>query len=204
MELRFEETNLPEDVSREMANENVTLGAIHVPKVVKVLMVGVSKLLGDIKSTERAKAIAFRRLDGSFIAGAKVEYHPNTESPDDVSAGNWSYVWTFYEGDLEGADVTDMSTSNTVFSYFIIAADKLHRMKFTTEAMGMRLFNLILEGISHWLDDNAKDGEVSSIVMPGVLNASCTVVDGVVEKAIVPDGDVKTLIKSDNMMQEAV
>lgn len=204
MTKKFEETEIPEIVSRELANQCFTLGATHVGKVLKTLMTGASKLLGDTKDIETPKAIAFRRPDGTFVAGAKVEYHKNPDDPDNKAAGNWSYIWTFYEKDLEGASVIDFNSNNSAYSYIITAADKLYRMRFTDNATCITTIMVLLENISHWLEDNAKEGERQTVECPGAMVCSCEVKDGVVVKSIVPDGEVKVLIKGDDMYQDEI
>lgn len=201
---KLEETNIPELVSREMAANNYSLGATHVGKILKTVMTGASKLLGDLKDIETPKAIAFRRPDGTFVAGAKVEYHKNPDDPDNMSAGNWSYIWTFYEKDLDGASIVDFSSNNQVLSYIITAALKLFNMKFNDNGSCISSIMILLENISHWLEDNAKEGERQTIEYPGAMVASCEIKDGVVVKSIVPDGELKVMIKGDDMYQDDV
>lgn len=200
-EVKFEETRIPEDVSREMAESQLVLGAAHVGKILKVMVTGVSKLLGDVKDLKVPKSVKFTRPDGGFIAGARVEYHTNPDDPENPSAGNWSYVWTLTEEDIEGSTVIDISINTQVFTYFMEAASKLYNMKFNDTPTGIMMFNIILENLSHWLDDNAKEGEVQTLTCANALTASCEVKDGIVVKALVPDGDMKILIKNDDMYQ---
>ncbi len=203
MTQKFEQTNIPEDLAKDLAQDNYTIGAVHLPKVLKVIMTGASKLLGSVKVIDKPMAIAFRKVDGSFIAGAKVEFHKNPDNPEDISAGNWSYIWTFYEKDLEGASIVNIN-NDTGFTHFITAASKLYHMNFHDNASALEMFNRLLDYISHWLDDNAKEGEEQILVSDGSMTAACTVKDGVVVKSIVPDGEVKVLIKGDDMYQDDV
>lgn len=204
MERKFEETKIPEDVSKAMADNNFIMGAIHAGKVIKVLGTGISKFLGDVKSLEVPMALRFSKMDGSFLAGMKVEYHKNPDDPENPSAGNWSYVWTFKEEDLEGANVTDFAKSVNAFSHFIACGAKLYNMRFQDHATASTLFNTFLEHVYHWLDDNAVEGEENTLIADGVFIAKCEVKDGKIIKAIIPDGNMKVLIKGDDLYQEAV
>lgn len=203
-QFKFGECKIPEQVSMELAKKQSTLASAHVEKILRILMTGASNMLGDMKSLDVPKAIVFRKPDGTFIAGAKVEFHRNPDDPDNLASGNWSYIWTFYESDLEGASITEVSTNMLTFNYFSAAADKLYRIKFTDDGVGLLMFNLILEQISHWLDENASDGDVQTLVSPGVMEAACETKNGTIVKSLTPDGDIKVLIKGDNKYQDAV
>lgn len=202
--VNFSDSKIPQNVSMELAKNNSTLAAQHVEKVLRVLMTGASNMLGEMKSLDTPKAVAFRKPDGSFIAGAKVAYNKNPDDPDNPASGNWSYIWTFNEDELNGAVITDVNTNILTFDYFRRAADKLFRMKFTDDGVGIMMFNLILEGISQWLSENAVDNEERSLVSNGVMEAACKVENGVVSKALTPQGEIKELIKGDNEYQNPV
>lgn len=203
--VNFLDSKIPQNVSMELAKNNATLAAQHVEKVLRVLMTGASTMLGEMKSLDTPKGIAFRKPDGSFIAGAKVAYNKNPDDPDNPASGNWSYAWSFNESDLDGAVVTDVNTNILTFDYFRQAADKLFRMKFTDDGIGIMIFNLILEGISQWLDENATDAEENSLVSNGVMEAACKVENnGSVSKALTPVGEIKKLVKGDNEYQNPV
>lgn len=199
MELKFEETKIPEDVSKEMVDNQIILGAIHLPKVIKVLGAATSKFLGKIKNLDVPMSLKFVREDGSFIAGMQVEYHKNPDDPENPSAGNWSYIWTFDEADLEGSQA---ATFADAFFRFTECAAKLYGMRFESQSTAAQMFNIVLEHISHWLEDNARENEEATLIADGVFTAKSEVRDGKVVKAIIPDGDLKVLIKGDDMYQE--
>lgn len=203
-ELRLEETKIPEDVSKELATKQLGVASMHVGKIVKVMMTGTSKLLGSLKEISTPKAIAFRRPDGRFLAGAKVEFHSNPAEPDTPASGNWSYIWTFNEEDLADAKIITIGTNAESWQFFESAASKLYNMSFESESSGVMLINTLLEHISKWLDDNAKDAEVQRLVCPGCLIAECAVENGSVVKSIVPDGEMKVLIKGDDDYQDSI
>ena len=184
--VNFLDSKIPQNVSMELAKNNATLAAQHVEKVLRVLMTGASTMLGEMKSLDTPKGIAFRKPDGSFIAGAKVAYNKNPDDPDNPASGN-------------------VNTNILTFDYFRQAADKLFRMKFTDDGIGIMMFNLILEGISQWLDENATDAEENSLVSNGVMEAACKVENnGSVSKALTPVGEIKKLVKGDNEYQNPV
>ena len=97
MEKKFKETSISEDFSRALAQQCFLLGPSHTPRIATVLFHGVSTCLGAMKNTTIPKAIVFRSLDSSFLAGAKVEYIANSDDPSNPSAGRWDYTWTFDE-----------------------------------------------------------------------------------------------------------
>ena len=77
-------------------------------------------------------------------------------------------------------------------------------MKFSDDGVGIMMFNLILDGISQWLDENAVDGDERSLVSTGVMEAACAVENGVVTKSLTPQGEIKELIKGDDTYQNPV
>lgn len=204
MEKRFDDTTIPEIVSNELAaNTSFTLGAMHIGKFCKVLMTGASALIGTFKSVEKPKALSFKKLNGDFIAGAKIEYFKNPDDPDNAASGNWSYTWTFNEDDLSDADVVDIDSSTQVLNPFNAAASKLYRMRFNDNAGEVFAFNLLLETISSWLDENAKEGETVELITES-FTAKAVVKDGIVQKSIEPGADFKVMVKGDSEYQDQV
>lgn len=202
-EKKLKETDIPSDVTRDLLSKRIGVSVDHVEKVFKSLMVGVSKLLGEAKNLEKPKAIAIRRPDGQFIVGARVEFHKNQDDPNNIASGNWSYIWSFDETDVtEGATMIDIFQPQS-WHYITSTALNLFNMRFT-DGLGPTIIATAVEHLSHWLDDNAKDGEVQKLIIDEALTAECAVEDGSVVKSIIPDGEVKVIIKGDDTYQDTV
>ena len=202
MEKKFKETTIPETVSKASTTNGYAAGAPHIYRVATVLFHGISSCLGSIKNTTVPKAIIFKNIDGSFLAGAKVEYVPNEDDPSNPAAGRWDYTWTFYEEDLKGAECIDATVNTLIGTCLTSSALSLYNMRYESVPCAILLSVIVLETIKGWLTENAQESEDTILVLDGVFKASSRVVDGKIEMGIVPSGEMKVLIKNDSMIQE--
>lgn len=202
MEKKFSTTNIPEDFSRTLATQSFLIGPSHTPRIATTLFHGVSTCLGSMKNTTIPKAIVFRSLDHSFLAGAKIEYITNNDDPANPSAGRWDYTWTFYEEDLKGCDCVEVATNSLVSTYFISSGISLYNMKFAGQDVCISMMVLMIEMIINWLKENATESEPVTLTLDGVFKATASVENGKITMGLVPDGEMKVLIKDDNIIQE--
>lgn len=202
MEKKFKETSIPEDFSHALAMQSFLIGPANVYRVATVLFHGVSTCLGSIKSVTIPKAIVFRSIDNAFLAGAKVEFIPNKDDKNNPAAGRWDYVWTCYEEDLKGADIIDVTKNNLVGPFFAASGANLYNMKFAGPDTCIFMMTLMIEMIIAWLKENATEAESAALVLDGVFKGISSVDDGKVVLGIVPDGEMKVLIKDDDKIQE--
>ena len=202
MEKKFKESPILEDYSKALAKKNLLLGPQITPIIATTLFHGVSCCLGGIKNVSIPKAIAFRLIDGTFLAGAKVEFIKNEADPTNPAAGRWDYIWTTFEEDLEGADIIEAQSNSMVPTYFYESASQLYEMKFQDPSSTMYMTTLLLEMIIQWARDNAKENDPAVLTLPGVFKITGEVEDGEVVIGINPDGEMKVLIKDDESIQE--
>lgn len=202
MEKKFKETNISEDFSRSLAQQCFLIGPSHTPRIMTVLFHGVSSCLAAMKNTTIPKAVVFRSLDHSFLAGAKVEYIANADDPSNPSAGRWDYTWTFYEDDLKGCDCVEVANNTLVCTYFISSAITLYNMKFAGQELCITMMTMLVEMMINWLKENATETEPAILSMDGVFKATAAVENGKIVMGVVPDGEMKVLIKDDSAIQE--
>lgn len=195
--MKFMETSIPEIFSRTLDEKGAIFAANHTAKILKIVVYSVSDCLGSMKSTDKPVAFVFKSLNGNFICGAIVEFHPGEDDPTDITAGNWSYVWTFDEEDIKDIDNVISFDNQLVYPFFIKTAGNLYAIKFHDTSTIVLMSTTLMECISNWLNDNAKEGEVVQLIEEGVLNCSCTVEGGEIVKSIIPEGDAKVIIKGD-------
>jgi hypothetical protein len=196
MEKKFKETSILEDYSKVLAKNCITLGPSITPYIATVLFDGVSRCLGAIKNQNKPKAIIFRSMDHSFLAGAKVEYIAG----DDPTSSRWDYSWTFYEndlGDIDKEDIIDASSNSLVLTYFESSATSLFKMKFQGADTCCTMITVMLEMIKSWVTENTTETEGATVTLDGVFTAMGEMVDGTVQVGLVPDGSMKVLIKDD-------
>lgn len=202
MEKKFKETTIPEDYSRILSKRSFLLGPSHVFRIATVLFHGVSSCLANIKNVSVPKAVVFRSIDHSFLAGAMVTFVPNTDDPSNPASGRWDYVWTFYEDDLKGADCLEVSNNTLLSTFFVSSGATLYNMKFQSPDVSILLMTVMIEMIITWLKENATETEPVVLSLGGVFKATATVEDGKTFIGIVPDGEMKVLIKDDSQIQE--
>ena len=193
---KFKETSIPELYCKALAERLLNLGPEHAEKIYTVLFDAVTEALSKFKDQNSKKGIAFRTMDGSFIAGATISYVG--DGSDDSATGQWNYSWTVDEKDMEDVcDPIDIRSNSLMNQMFTQVGLRLYSFKFYDGDVAATMMNFCMETLINWLRDNAKDGEVLTIELEGVFNASVEVVDGEIEIGIVPDGKVKQLIKDD-------
>lgn len=202
MEKKFKETQIPEDFARSIAQQSILLSPNYVERIANVLFTATSKCLGDVKDTTVPKAIVYRGIDNSFLAAAIVEYIKNEDDPTDMSAGQWSYVWTLSEDDIANCQAIDVRSNSLVVPYYYAAlADKYH-CSFNDRDSCLKMMTLMVEMIIHWVMENTKDGDETVLTLDGVFVAKGAVENGKIEVSIIPDGDMKVLIKNDAEIQQ--
>ena len=171
-------------------------------RIVKSFFAGVSSYLSfrKVSKDDEAVALVISDVSGNFKFAAVVEYHSNTENPDEP--GNWSYTMTFYED-----DITDLEKVKKVNKLLI--GDKAFETVMNRAAydVGGFVFEhsnfmydsclLTIDTIIQVLDHEAIEGQVVDVEMPGYFTASVSVENGEKVFSITPDGAMKTLIKSD-------
>jgi hypothetical protein len=59
----------------------------------------------------------------------------------------------------------------------------------------------LLVQIKKWLDENAKEGEEVGVEEPGIFQASVVVENGEKVFSLVPEGEIKKLIKDDSAIE---
>jgi hypothetical protein len=193
MEKSFKETNIPNDLSCAIAQQGLLLGPTHVPKIATSLFSGISKCLGSIKDVSVPKAVVFKTIDGKFIAAAYVKYSKN-----DDGDGNWNYSWTFNESDIDDTFQIIDFTNALVIPFITNTAHTLFSMRFADNATCVTMMVMLMEMILGWIKENTKDGESAVLNLPGVFTSTGDVVDGNITLSIVPDGDMKVMIKDDS------
>lgn len=192
--MEFNSTNLPQNISAGLYNDqSYDYDAIHVDKLFYTLFYSVSYILREIKSKDHPVAFVITDIKDNEIAAAIVEYFEGEED----NPGNWSLVWTFNMDDIP-ANAEKKTLQNDLYHpHFKAVAGEKYGMAFIDRTAIIVLMTYIVEQLYKWLDENAKENEVVEITLDGVFTAKVEVVDGKKEFAIIPAGEVKTIIKDD-------
>ena len=198
--MKLFDTNLPQNYSKMLFEEKcLDLAPDHMDKMFDVIFTGVANLLNQSKSQKHATAFTFKKIDGSLIAAAIVQYFENSDANN---PGNWSLVWTFDQNDIPvDSLVIDFSDTQT-HSYFRAVAGEKYGMRFEDVAALIDCLACALIQLKKWLDENAKEGVETSIELDGFFQARVTVENGEKVFALEPAGEIKNLIKDDAAIEK--
>lgn len=197
--MEFMSTNLPNMVSYGLFQEHsFDLGEAHIDKMFNILFTGVSNILKDNMNKEQPTVFVINEKDGRPVAFAKVEYF---EGEND-NPGNWSLVWGFDPEDIpEKCLKLDLGNS-LIHSYFKAIAGEKYGIRFTDTSSLVVVLTYCIEQLYKWLDENAKEDSETEIELDGVFKAVVKVVDGKKIFAVIPMGEIKTMIKDDSSIEK--
>ena len=192
------ESTLPELYQRMLETEALQIiDSSHTNRVVEVLFEAVSKCLATMKTKDKAQAFIFEELNGAFIAGAVVQYHDGGND----AGNNWSYIWTFDESDIPENSHLIKMTDIAAHEYFnSVSYDKFHTA--VKDKCIVQLYTKFMKVLSQWLSDNAVPGETVSICYDHVFEARVDVEGEEIIKSLEVDGELKTLIKDDSVIEK--
>lgn len=198
--LKLMETTLPSNYASAMYNEKgYDAGQEHTPMVADILFSGVTACLADIKKKEHPTAFVFENNDGSFIAGAIVEFVANAD--DKNKPGSWNYYWTWDKNDVPANARITRITDSQVSQYFRGIGGSKYGMNFRDLAAINETLRFFLVQLDKWLDENASETEEVGIELDGVFQSRVVVEDGVKVKSIEVDGEIKKMIKDDSAIE---
>ena len=197
---KLTETSIPQNYSAKLYNELCyDFSASFTPMMADIIFTAVSQFLGDIKSKDKPTSFVIKKANDDFIAGATIMFIPNED--DKTKAGSWSYTWTWNKDDIpSNATLVDITDPNG-YKYFRVIAASKYNAAFRDQGSIIEITRYLLETISKWLDDNATDTEEIGVQLEGVFLATATVENGVIYKSLVPEGEIKKLIKDDSQLE---
>lgn len=204
----YEETEMHQAFVVNANSVGYTFGDDDRPeRIVKAFFAASAAYLSKVKVSKADEAVALVLTDiaGNFKFAGIVEYHENTENPDEP--GNWSYVMTFDSKTLENLEknksVKKLLCSSDAFKAVLdkVAYD-VAAIQFQHQTYMYDACLLVVDTLLQVLDREAKDGEIVDIELPGYFTASVSVEDGEKVFAITPDGHMKQIIKDDTALDK--
>lgn len=193
--MEFNSTNLPAIVSKGLYEEkHYDIDTIHIDKLYYTLFYSVSAILREIKSKTNPVSFVIKDIKNNEIAAATVQYFDN----EGDNPGNWSLTWTFDPKDIPENSNKEANLQNALYHpHFKSIAGEKWGMMFVDSSSLVNLMTYCVEQLYKWLDINAKEDEEVEITLDGVFTAKVVVEDGKKIFAIIPAGEVKTMIKDD-------
>ena len=194
--VKLNETNIPQNFSTGMYNDKgYDISRDHTSLVADVLFTGVSECLGDVKTKDQPVAFVFKKNNDEFIAAAVVQFIDNKD--DKSKTGSWSYTWTWNQDDVPNNSKIFGPEMPELGVYFRGVSKNKYGAAFRDQAAIIEVTRYFLETLSKWLEENVVETEEIAVEEPGIFQAAICIENGQRVKSLVPEGEIKKLIKDD-------
>jgi hypothetical protein len=194
------ESSIPQNYSAGLYNEKKLEVPVEKTKMMSdVTFTGVAQFLGDVKDRKFPSAFIFESDNQEFLAAGIVEFIENEDEPN--NPGSWNYYWTWYKNDVPSNSKIYRVTDIQLSSYFRGVSQSKYGVSFYSASYIIDLTVYLLEKIKQWLDENASETEEIGVEDPGVFQATVVVENGEKVYSIVPEGEIKKLIKDDSSIE---
>ena len=204
----YEETEMHQAFVVNANSAGYTFGDDDRPeRIVKAFFAASAAYLSKVKVSKADEAVALVLTDisGNFKFAGIVEYHENTDNPDEP--GNWSYIMTFDPKTLDNIEKNKglkklLYSSDAFKAVFDKVAYDVAAIQFQHQTYMFDACMLVVDTLLQVLDREAKEDEVVDIELPGYFTASVSIEDGEKIFAITPDGHMKQIIKDDTALDK--
>lgn len=192
-------TSIPVNFTTKATAQGYQWDPSDVETVFKGLMISLGSFLADKKSKTAKTAIKVQDTSGPLLLAGIVEYH---EGIDEETPGNYSFTLTNNAEDLEGIqNIFDISNMGFEQVALFVAFNDM-KMQFGNYAHLHKLFVFACQCLTEWLDEQAKEGEVVDIEVPGYIVASVGIEDGAKVMSFTVGSNCKVLIKDDASIEK--
>lgn len=200
--IKFEESTLPNSIVEPLAVKGMKVNPSTDSKAVFVsTFTAIANFLSFTKSKDKKVALVVNDLKGEMILAGVIQYYPNED--EKANPGNWTFEFTFDPEDINDAEKY-LSTdprfqrvfADTIFSLFKARFNNIEVIQVTIESVG--------RATRDWLELNAKEGEETSIELEGTFLGTTAIENKERVYSLVPDGELKKIIKDDAGIEVAV
>ena len=199
--MKLMETSIPQTYATEY---ETMVGPEVSPNEVEYVFMSVTAATADflrqVKKKNQKVCLKYVDQAGNFIMAAIVAYNKNEDEGQD----NWNFYYTFNEDDIK--DIPENNRYDTNESHFHAAVTNRlleHSLRCSEAVYISPMISMMARSLSSFLDQNAKPGEEVVLEEEGYFVASVTVEDNEPVKALVPDSEMKVLIKDDAATEKA-
>lgn len=194
MKLVLNETSIPEVFSTEYESMfGIGVSGEEVEIAYKAIFLATADFLRGVKKKKAKSALSFIDVDGSFILAGVVEYN---ESDNKDAQDNWNFYFTFDEDDIKDAS-NKHDTNETAFHAIVTTRLTENGLRPSDASYISPMISMVAAKLSSFLDENAKATEEVELDMPGIFTCVVKIEDDKPVKSLLPDGEVKALIKDD-------
>lgn len=191
-----EARGLSGDLVVEMTTNGILWDTEATEPLYKSIFLSMARFLGMTKKkNELGVSLIYRDIKGNFILAGIVKYH-EPESEETETPGNWSFEITTNEDDVKGTQ--EHSSQDEYYkAIFLDTAKEKFRFHLIHPHMYVPLISIPLQTLVDWLDKNAISATPVDIELEGYFLASAGVENDTKQIGIVPDGEMKHIIKND-------
>lgn len=194
--MNIKETNIYANFKQSAYNdESFDIMECDANIVFHTIVGAMTKQLATLKNNDVPVAVVYNDDKGEFMLGGMVKFYPNEEDSD--MPGNYAYTLSFNKDDII-ADNTIVTNSNETGYQAAMASFIMNQFnaQLSNTYVLPRLIPIAIKSILNWLDENAKDKEVTLEVDP-YYTCSAIIEKGVKIFSISPSAEMKRLIKDD-------
>lgn len=195
--MKLTETTLLQNTSKNLFNNKINVDPNEVPFIIDSLIASFGEFLGMNKIKDGKVGLALEDLKGNFKMGGIVGY---TANEDADMPGSWWLELTFDGEDLKDVTTKFKTTDTTFQTNFTNVCHKLHHMYYQAPELIQTMIITVVDSIISWLDENAKENEEVTLELPNYFVATVAVENGEKIMSITPDGNIKRLVKDDELL----
>lgn len=173
---------------------------IRIPQIVEAVFRTMAVFLSDRKKTKENEAQAVILMDaaGNFKFAAWVEYFAGTKEDE---PGNFNFSMSFYEDDIKALEkkktVEKYLMNSTEYTALFSKVARHVSLEYTMAETIYATCNMCIDNIVLTLEAEARPDEVVEVSREGLFTASVAIEDNEKVFSIVPQGQLKSIIKDD-------
>lgn len=194
-ELKLMETGIGTNLEVNLKAEGCRLQITDTFKLYDTIFRTLAEVCTIYRKDESTIAATIRDLKGNLILAAVLKWH-NPEDEGQVD-GNWSFVFTQDEADLEGTIQINVSDSQFALIFSNVGTE-MYNMRLSDSLYITKYAVLAINTLKEHLRVNAKENEKLIITTDReYFKAESSIEDGEVVIGFVPGDKLKELIKND-------
>lgn len=192
--MKLMESSIPSNYTINLKAEQCNWVPSNTFKMYDTLFRTIAEVVALHRKQDGKTAATIRDIKGNLLLAGILEWNePEEEGQVD---GNWSFVFTQDEADLEGAAQFNISDTQFTMMFTNIGME-MYNMRITDSLFISKYATIAVSTLLENLHVNAKAGEEYVVEEDDFFMAKSSIEDGEVVIAILPGDKLKELIKND-------
>ena len=199
--VEFEKSSIPSELSINLRdNFSMTWVDSRSADLYRVLFASIADTLKINQKKEYSRiGMSMKDDKGNFKLGAILNFRKPEEGAEE-DTGNWYLEMTFYPEDMTNLDLEVDNHSDIFVRCAANEANTIAYARFRSVDIMYNMFNCVIDTLTTFLDQYAREGEEYSVQLQGIFTASVAIEDGKKIMSIVPGEYIKQLIKNDAVL----